>query len=168
MQPEERQVLATALPNTTLLTGPMCNTSVVAAVTECNQSAPLVMALGTGMSPERHVHCWGDGVERAIVSVCTATVPVVRSLGLTPPAGLSSAALLHLLIVDRSDSMGNLLNHQPVSLVVPASMSGNISVLVYPGADVVSKDLSSIGGSVTAIAGGFLLSSPHTSTFVTY
>lgn len=47
MQPEERQVLATALPNTTLLTGPMCNTSVVAAVTECNQSAPLVMALGT-------------------------------------------------------------------------------------------------------------------------
>eukprot|EP00667_Euglena_gracilis_P003570 EG_transcript_3580 len=168
MQPEERQLIATVVPNTTLLVGPLCNTSVVPAVQQCNQSAPLVTALGTGSSPERHVHCWGSGVEKAIVSVCTSTVPTMQSLGLTPPSGLASATVLHLLIVDRTDAVGNLLNHQPVSLVVPAAVAGNVSVLVYPGGDTVSQDLVSLGGSVTAIRGGFLLTSPHTSAFVTY
>eukprot|EP00667_Euglena_gracilis_P001516 EG_transcript_1517 len=168
MQPEERWLIATAVPNTTLLVGPLCNTSVVATVRECNQSAPLVSALGTGSSPERLVYCWGDGVEKAIVSACTATVSTMRSLGLTPPKDLDSSAIHHLLLVDRSDAMGKLLNHQPVSLVVPAEVAGNLSVLVYPGGDTVSKDLLSIGGFVSSIPGGFLLASPHTSAFVTY
>eukprot|EP00667_Euglena_gracilis_P001115 EG_transcript_1116 len=166
---EERRLIATTINTTVRLVGYVCNTSVVASVQQCEQAVPSEVTAGTDAIPEAHVNCWGTGVEKAIVSKCPPTVSAVRSLGLTPPASLQSASVLQVLVVDRSDTAGNLVNDQPVSLMVPvASPTGIVTVMVYSGGDTVGVDLTSIGGSVVIVSGGYLITSPHSSTFVTF
>eukprot|EP00667_Euglena_gracilis_P005584 EG_transcript_5622 len=165
MRAEERYLLATSLNSTTLLSGPVCDTSVVATIQHCNQSLPSTVPVTMSASPESHVLCWGSGVEKAVVSKCSPSAAALQSLGLTPPA---DATVLHTLIIDRSDRLGNLQNNQSVSLFVPTSAAGAVFVRVYSGGDTVGQDLLSIGGSVTYMEGGCLVSAPHSSTFVTY
>eukprot|EP00667_Euglena_gracilis_P013366 EG_transcript_13781 len=161
-------LLAAEAPATTLV-GPTCNTSVVAAVTQCTQSVPASISLATMGTPAEHVQCWGNGVQAAIVSQCTPSVASIRALGLTPPANFVSNTVLQVLIVDRSDAAGNLQNGQPVSLLLLGpSPTGRVAVVVYSGGDTVGVDLTSIGGSITSVPGGYLLTSPHSSTFAAF
>eukprot|EP00667_Euglena_gracilis_P004596 EG_transcript_4622 len=167
MTAAELSLIAAAVPTTTVLVGDVCTTSVVATVPQCSQAVPGSIAVATTSTPDAFINCWGTGVQRAIVSKCAATAAGVRALGLTLPAGLAANPVLQVLVVDRSDATGNSENGQPLSLMVPGpSPTGRLTVLVYSGADTAGVDLTSIGGTVTPVSGGFLLTSPHSSTFV--
>ena len=111
---------------------------------------------------------WGDGVEKAVVSLHGTTPTTLRAVGLDPPVAASPP--IFVMVVDRLVANGTQVHQSPINFTVCGPLLGTLNVYSYSvaeGADLASAvDVRSEGGVVSRPVDGCVnVSAMHTSAF---
>eukprot|EP00667_Euglena_gracilis_P000558 EG_transcript_558 len=106
---------------------------------------------------------WGPNVTRAVVTVWTLAASSFADLNVTEPAAVDALDQLLLVVIDRMDDAGNLLNSAPMDIIILTNETLRLGGLYFTPSLAAGLSLKAEGATLERLPSAYRITLPHTS-----